>query len=78
MAERTKAQQEAAKRNWRIRRLRALYAQCSMLRADRADIAREAIDMEIMDMGAESEEGRRFRQRKELETFLAHDPNLPS
>lgn len=63
----TRAQIDARTRNWRIRCLRSLWAQCNMLSPNRAEDARSIIDAELRSMGAEGERERRLRQLQELE-----------
>lgn len=58
---RTEAQHAATMRNWGIRQLRALYAQCHMLAAPRRDAAWAIIDEELAARGAETEAARRLR-----------------
>lgn len=64
----TYKQTAARARNWRIRCLRSLWAQCQMLSANRAEDARSIIDAELRSMGAEGERERRLRQLQELES----------
>jgi hypothetical protein len=52
-------------RNWGIRQLRALHAQCHMLSGERRDRAWAAIDEELAARGAETEAARRLRLNEE-------------
>lgn len=54
------AQKAARARNWRIRCLRALYAQAHMLTGERRERAQQAIDDEIALTGAETQAQRRL------------------
>ena len=62
----TRAQIDARARNWRIRCLRSLWAQCHMLSPNRAEEARSIIDAELRSIGAEGERDRRLRQEAEV------------
>lgn len=66
----TEAQKAARDRNWKIFKLRGLYAQVWMLTGERRDAARAAVDQELFLMGAESETERMLRHRRELENRL--------
>lgn len=55
----TPAQNAARKRNWKIRCLRALWAQCGHLTGPRLSVARAQIDAELVELGAEPETARR-------------------
>lgn len=55
----TPAQDKARKRNWKIRCLRSLWAQCQYLTGERLLMARAAIDAELITLGAEPESKRR-------------------
>lgn len=63
----TEKQITARTRNWRIRSLRALWAQAGMLSIDRASAARYLIDCELRSIGAEPEIFRRDRTKTEIE-----------
>jgi hypothetical protein len=60
----TEAQTRARMRNWRIRSLRALWAQVGMLSHDRASAARYLIDCELKAAGAEPEIFRREKMKE--------------
>ena len=62
---------EARERNWRIRRLRGIYAQVSMLTGLRREAAQQAIDEELALLGAEPQGLRWRRYREELEAEIA-------
>ena len=55
----TPAQEKARARNWKIRQLRSVWAQCGHLTGERARVARGAIDAELLLLGAEPETVRR-------------------
>ena len=55
----TPKQKAARTRNWRIRGLRALWVQCGLLTGPRAKRAREVIDEELVELGAEPHARRR-------------------
>ena len=55
----TPAQDKARARNWKIRCLRALWAQCGHLTGQRLSVARAQIDAELAELGAEPESNRR-------------------
>ncbi|UIJ43759.1 hypothetical protein LZK98_11720 [Sphingomonas cannabina] len=63
----TEAQDRARQRNWRIRSLRALWAQAGMLSPDRAAAVRHIVDAELQAAGAEPELIRRERYVTESE-----------
>ena len=67
----TEAQKKARLRNWRICKMRALYALSTMLTGWRRKVALFAIDAEIARLGAETQarrELRRLTQITEIDT----------
>lgn len=51
----TEKQKAARQRNWHIRRLRGLYAQCGILTHGNRTLARQAINNELLNLGARAE-----------------------
>ena len=69
MTQPTPKQIAARERNWKIRRLRGLWANCAMLSPNNAEDARSIIDAELRELGAEGERERRLRCYQELESL---------
>lgn len=70
---RSQAAKEASDRNFRIFKLRGLYAQVGLLTGKRRERARKIVDEELKAMGAETEgariEARRMKIEREYASF---------
>ena len=73
----SEAQKTARLRNWRIRSLRAIYAQCYTLTPENRAIAQAAIDADLVLAGADTAAQHAEKVRASFDKAYVEDEDIP-